>query len=426
MGVLLHENSSEGLSDSLDIFSVPPTQVSIEETQSVIFTPDHLGQVLEFKAPSNDGYYMDLHNSFLKLVVTIKKSATEDLAAGDNVAFVNNILDSLFKQVDVYFNSKLITSSDNNHGHKSYLYRLLNDTPTVSTNFMSVQGWCKDVAGSGNVAGAANTGFVTRRDWTAESADLELIGRIRQGMFEQPRYLIDGVDVRLKMNRNSDDFCIHRVAGKTGVVVIKKAEFHVRQVKIAESVLRAHKQVMMKTPAKYPYTRLEMSDHSFVAGTTSIQKDIVTGIMPTRIIFGFVNTAHYNGDATHSPYVFQNCAITTMSITVNGHLINGREFQFDFDEDNNLEAYLGLVDCLNKWDNETPFNITRSEYKSGYTLFGFDLSPDRCGYGCFQLEKSGSVHITINCKIPAGGSTLLVLKEYQSLLQIDNKGVVSQ
>lgn len=421
MARLLHENSSEALNESLDLFSVPATQVSIENTQTTIVTPDHIGNVIEIKIPSLDGYYLDLASCFMKLVVTIKKSSKTALAAGDKVAFVNNIFDSLFKQVDVFFGTTLINNADNNHAHKAYLYHLLNTTPQTASNYMTSQGFIKDTSSQMESTAAANEGFTKRKELTAQSKDLELIGRIRHGIFEQPRFLIDGVDVKLKMTRNSDDFCIHRVTAKTGVVVIKSVEFHARQVKIADAVLLAHKDVLAKTPAKYPYTRLEMSDHSFPAATTTIQKDIISGILPTRIVFGFVNTSNYNGHAEKNPFNFINCSITNMSVNINGHQLNGREFHFDFEEDNgNLEGFIGLFESLGKWDTETPFTIERDDYKNGYTLFGFDLTPDKT-HGCFQLERSGTVSLSINCTVPAGGATLLVMKEYQSLLQIDSR-----
>ena len=50
---------------------------------------------------------------------------------------------------------------------------------------------------------------------------------------------------------------------------------------------------------------------------------------------------------------------------------------YDFNEQEYLKGYFGLLFSCGLWNEEAKNNgITLKDYKKGYTLFGFNLSPD--------------------------------------------------
>jgi len=70
--------------------------------------------------------------------------------------------------------------------------------------------------------------------------------------------------------------------------------------------------------------------------------------------------------------------------------------------------------------------IDRVEYKNGYVLYAFDLSPDHTDHEKFKLLRTGSMRLQI--KFPEQtlhAITLIVYAEYQNVIEIDhNRNVI--
>ena len=102
-------NSEECSKSELDLFSIPPTQTAIEEgAWDTILPHPNLreGQTIRFDIPGTNSHYIDMSQTELHLKVSIlNKTATSEtdkfISSTDQVGVVNNILHSLFEQVQV-------------------------------------------------------------------------------------------------------------------------------------------------------------------------------------------------------------------------------------------------------------------------------------------------------------------------------------
>jgi len=109
----IHEESCECTKSELDLFSVPATQTSIESGTFVEYRPVSSltdGAPIEFDITASGDDYIDFANSFLHVKVKIERANGTALTAADTVGRVNNLLHSLFSQVDVSLNGTLITT----------------------------------------------------------------------------------------------------------------------------------------------------------------------------------------------------------------------------------------------------------------------------------------------------------------------------
>ncbi|KAG1701270.1 hypothetical protein GQR58_004933 [Nymphon striatum] len=65
--------------------------------------------------------------------------------------------------------------------------------------------------------------------------------------------------------------------------------------------------------------------------------------------------------------------------------------------------------------------ITYDDYKKGFMLYSFDLSPDLCESDHFNLRKNGSIRIEAHFKKALPHTVNLVAyAEYENILEIDN------
>src|SRR5215468_6828817 len=127
----IHQKSCECVKSELDLFSLPPTQTSIENGKWVQYKPVSSltdDSPIEFVIPGNGDEYTDLTHTMLHVEATIMKSdgTKLDEAGSKVVGPINNWMHSLFSQVDVYLNHKLVTAQNNTYGYRAYIENLLN------------------------------------------------------------------------------------------------------------------------------------------------------------------------------------------------------------------------------------------------------------------------------------------------------------
>ena len=124
----VHPQSCECLKSELDIFSVPPTQTSIESGSYVEYNPISSitdGSPIEFVISGSGQDYIDLVNTRLYVKLDVRKADNTAIVAASQVGPVNLLLHSLFSEVDVKLNDVLITSTNNTYAYRAYLETLL-------------------------------------------------------------------------------------------------------------------------------------------------------------------------------------------------------------------------------------------------------------------------------------------------------------
>ena len=75
--------------------------------------------LLEFVVPSGSEHYIDLAHTMLYIQAKVELIEAE--AENAKVAPVNNFLHSLFTQVDVFFNQKLVSPPNNAYPYRAYI-----------------------------------------------------------------------------------------------------------------------------------------------------------------------------------------------------------------------------------------------------------------------------------------------------------------
>ena len=127
MAYLIHPSSSESVTSQMDLFSVPPTQTSLEDgffTEYRSISVLTSGGPVEFCSAAESSNYIDLANTFLYVRASVTKADGTALAADTEIT-PDNFLHTLWSQCDLYLNDTLVTQSSNNYGYLSYIETLL-------------------------------------------------------------------------------------------------------------------------------------------------------------------------------------------------------------------------------------------------------------------------------------------------------------
>ena len=128
---------------------------------------------------------------------------------------VNLFLQSLFQQVDVSLNDVQVSQSAGTYVFREYIESLLSYGTQAKTSQLTAALYYEDTAGNMDRpnpdhanAGEMNYGLQKRAAFTDRGATVDMIGRIHLDIFFQDRYMLNKVNVRVRLVRNKDSFCL--------------------------------------------------------------------------------------------------------------------------------------------------------------------------------------------------------------------------
>lgn len=149
MSVLSSLSANDKAPEALNLFSVPPNQVAVQGHYYEDLRPVSQFQQtpLEFETNLQGDTYTDLSKSKLFLKVRILKADGSRLDETVKVSPVNLFFHALFKQVDVYLNRTLVSSSGDTYALKAYLKTLFNSTGDEKSTILQGQLFYRDTAG---------------------------------------------------------------------------------------------------------------------------------------------------------------------------------------------------------------------------------------------------------------------------------------
>ncbi|XP_046863292.1 uncharacterized protein F54H12.2-like [Xenia sp. Carnegie-2017] len=426
----VHPKSVECTQTELDLFSVPPTQVSLEKGHWIDHQP--VSNVSEngpitFLAPGTEDY-VDMSKTILVARAKVTKANGGDIDDDTKVGPVNNFLHSLFKQVDVFLKGKLVTQATGTYPYRAYLGTLLNYGPSAKQSQLTAALFYKDTAGQMDNADPAhaspNRGLKTRNKFIMGSKIVDMAGPIFCDVFFGERYLLSYVDLKVVMNRTSDEFVLmSSVDGAAFRVKLIDAYLKVRKVKVNPSISLAHKVALKKGPAIYPVRRVDCKSFIIPSGNPSLQKDnLFNGLVPKSFVFGLVESASFNGAYKKNPFNFQHFNISSLGISINGESVPFKSINLSFGANPRfIEAFLSQFSGTGKMYYDTGNGITRKDFPNGFALFSADFTSDMCSASeHFNTVQKGNLAIDLQFSTPPTHAVSLVCYgEFENIIQID-------
>lgn len=435
---LVHETSIPALKSELDIFRLPPTQIAVDLSQSVEFRPLNTltdGGPIEFLVKGEPDNYLDLAETQLYVKVRVLKKDGTNIATkttgedgtvtpGSKVAPVNLLLHSLFGQVDVSFNDRLISPSSNTYPYRAYLETLLSYGSDAKKGHLELPLWNKDEGGKFDHTNpwqaAANSGLAKRQEAINGSKTLELLGRVHADAFTLDTLLVNNVDVRLKFIRQSDSFALMSPDAESSYKInIMEAALYIKKVHVSPTIQLAHNKTFEKANAKYHFTKTEVKVINIQEGNRTVTRDnVFLGELPKRVIIAMVDDAAMSGELSRNPYEMKHNHITYLSTSINGQQIPSQPLKPDFDKDEYARAYMTLFSAGGNIFKDRGIDISRNEYAQGYTIFAFDISPT-VGQDSLSLIRKGNFRIEMHFAVPLPNTVnLLLYAEFDDVFEI--------
>ena len=467
----VHPFSKRCVKSEVDLFSVPPTQQSLERGRWIDYAPlssvQNPDSAITFLIAGTDEY-IDLSKTILTVTGNImKKDGTTKLIGGgqSNVAPVNNFLHSLFRQVDVYLNGKQVTPAMGTYAYRSYIETLLSYDVSAKESQFSSALYYKDTATKMDevgslpssktityvtdvdtkakdtfslpVLGTGNQGFVKRSKFIRNGNQFVLSGPIFADIFMTDRLLLNMLDLKVVLNRSTDAFCLMEIGNSSPIeprVHLTDAVLKIRKVKVDQPVSDGVERMLKQTPALYPIRRVECKILTIPENLPNIRQDnIFSGIIPKSFVFGLVAVDAYNGTYGTNPYNFAHFGVTSVSLTANGQEIPFKQLTLKYPKDSKGkvnpatddeldfdEAYNTLFSGTGKIYSNAGLDISREDYPGGFALYAFDLTPDMCkSSDYFNTVQRGSLTLALTLKKQTHAIGIVCYGYFENVIRID-------
>lgn len=415
----------------LDLFQQKFVQTSIIDKTVVGYrsiSPAN-ESIIEFVLPRSTEFYRDLSSVYLKVDVKLIGEKTNtgsgtDLKA-ERVGCINNLLHSLFSQIQVTINGRNVTGNGDSYPYRCFIETILNFSKESANTHLSSAMFYLD---NGNLdASDTNTGFVVREKKLAKI--VELYGKLHADILNSPILLGYGTELKIRLTRAPTAFVLLSSNPKSKMdFEITDATLYVKNVTPAPSVMSAHARILsMGSTWKYHLNRVDLRTHTISANESSASLDnVVIGTIPKLLVVGFVDNQAFSGHATSNPFNLKHFDYNYFAIKVNGIQVPGDAYTPNFDDDRFQRVYQTLFSETHVKNGPLTNMITEDMFKNGYALTVFDLTPDSSGTESHtSLPRQGSVRFDIRFAKPLKQAiTVLVYAVYDGLVEIDEGGNV--
>jgi len=378
------------------------------------------GGPLVFRIPASQDLYVDLNSTYLRLYFKIVDEEGYDVAPEAKVSTANLTLHSLFAQVDVFLNEKMITAGSPTYAYRSYFETVLNYGKDAKETHLQQSLYFKDAAGNFEDLTGRNPGFTSRGGYA--KSGVQLAGRLHCDIFNQDKYLINSVDITIKCIRNSADFLLLYDPEATSPpskynYIISDASLMVRKVKVAPSVRVAHESVLSKNNnVKMPISRVLCNVYSVASGSLNFNKDsLFQTAIPDRVIIALVRASSFNGESKGNPYFFHHYDASSVNFYVDDESI--MPMNLDISTNNYADAYTNLYHASRMFTANTGNDISMKDFVNGYTMFTFDTTPDMDDQRTLYRRGNSRLEIKFKTALPET-VCVLVYGQFSNLIEI--------
>ena len=407
--------------EELLLFTLPPSETSLQAREWIEYRPVNQisgSTVLDFNIPSQSSAYIDLKNSLLNVKLRLTRSDDTPLAEEEVAGLVNLPLQTIFRQVDVTFQQTQVSHTGTNYPYKAYIDTILKTNQSTQQNLLSSQLFYKDVRPDTDDAKSGPNSGLFNRYWATRSGKIvDLEGPLFIDLFQQPRLLVNGVSIGIKLWPSHDAFrLITDSINPAQKVQIVDVRFKLCVQRLNGGALVAHEKLLHEQPAMYPYLRSEIKTTSIASGQYGYSvDDIFQGLVPSKLIVGLVSSVAFTGDYGKNPFYFQPYDCSSVGLYIDGQSYPSQPLQPNYQHDQFVDCYRTLTHFRND------INVSRDDYKEGYCLYVLDVDP----YYSFGAKRRGHCRLELKFAKPLPESvTLIMYATFPEILHINQSRAV--
>jgi hypothetical protein len=433
----ISEASGLAFNSALNVFAVPPTNVSVRRS--------FFREILPLSTISQEGPFLfrlfsdnlwtDLSRVYLHLELSVQKYDTASnqwvrvTAADDTQLAPLQMLGSTFiQQLIVSVGTTEVYNSGVLYPYKAYLTHELSYPMAVKDNFLAASGYYT----TDEHDLATDSGFEQRAGQISSGNPVQLISRLDFDLSNQELYLLNQIDVLFTMYRARDDFllqCLRAAPLPRYRVFLHNAKLLVKMIDVQPSLNMSIYGSLEKQPATYSVRKTELKSQYISAGRTEFDYNCFSSTIPRRITVGLLAHRAFNGDIALSPFKFEPFHLRSIAVHAGGYIYPQAPYSLNFTDGHCVRAFVDMYEALGAANSDRSPDISLQKWRTGgWTFFVIPLTStldDSCG---FELLRAGTTTLRLQFAqpVPAGGVEMVILGEFDQMFMIDyNRRVVS-
>lgn len=347
---------------------------------------------LEFIIHPSDREFINTENLFLEIKLKVKRANGEDLGDDSRVSVIDGLAHTLISRCTVYLNST-ICESNNFKGLWEYIKTIttsgVNEERTIlqSNYYRKINSTCKDTVNEEFFGDSREEKEIS----LAVRNGVHLMVPINLNISSGDFYLLDNVELRIRLDLNSSAYVLlsHQDTEMYSYE-IQLAKLHVEKILPHSSALVSlNKTLLTKNiNVEYVVDVPIIKTHVFPTGYTSLTlDDAFNGYIPNKVYIFLISQTALSGNYTRNPTFLQNCNISSLRLDVNGNVHSHLTGSFP----NNITQY--FIKTLMGLSGDKTL-LTHGNFKSGRTLFAFDLS-NSSSVDCINIQRKGNLRISL-------------------------------
>ena len=388
---------------ALLIFDKPGVLTDVQRSRFVDYYPvssPSSGGPIEFVIGKSSEEYINLSNTSLYVSFKVVHEDGTAVVQADDVVGLNNLsISTLFSDASLKLADTQIEGGTSDYSYRGYFRNVMQFTPDAQNSTMQAMGWYKDEAGKFD--DASNKGFVKRQALVGDSQTIELYGPVFFDFFNQDRHLISDVGLRIKLTPNKPEFLLNSYstkAAKKYKVIFNEVILYVERLEMNPSVINGHAVGMKTQNAHYFINHTNLLTYTIPKGQKSYTKDnLFMDSSPKMLMIAMVDNDAFNGNLSKNPFNFEHYNLNKLVLYRDGRCVPGVPFKPDFASKLYLRSYINTMRAFNYWNTDDTNGLMPSEWGAGYTIYAFDLTPDReVSSACIHAHTGNNFRLELN------------------------------
>jgi hypothetical protein len=384
------------------------------------------GSTLDFEIPGEPNVYRDLSNSYLLVKCLVTKG--EVLAATDAVAPVNNLLHSLFSDVEVSVCGTRLTDKESYYPYRAVMEQLLSASHEVLDTRAKLAGWELDtepgdmdkitLAAAGDVN--PNRAFVKRNQLIAGSRALSLVGRLHADLFHQDLDIPANCRINIKLTRSNHEFVLMASNNSRFKIELLEASLFVKSKEVVPEIIEAHREMLIENNFRIPFTQVGIKTVQISQGNTKVSySDIFSGKLPKRIIVAMIKQERVTGKYELNPFKFENFNLSSIKLTVGGKSIPAIPLSMDYNTNDYQRAYLSTLSALDLDIANHGIALSPELWANAYNLYAFKLVPGPIQGSIESTRQRSAVNLSLEFRAGVAAPVeVLIYSETNRTLEI--------
>ena len=415
------------ISDEVNFFKQEPIYNDIKSSSSFLTHPmgnlNDEGNNTSFYINPIPGYFLDLSEFYMDVSLCLEGNVTDN---EDLIIPIDNIVHSLWTNIEVFLNNNLVSSSNQCYHYEAYLKLLLNLQKNNLSN-INKQGFYEDFKRNNRKTITKNDKFIKRA--ALFKGGVQFRCPILIGLFDTKKFLPDNISLTITFKRNFNQFLIRKSKDSKDnfKINIKKMSVGGRRIKLADTLYQSIVDIYKEEPVQIFHQQFNTKKFQLPNGITNFNfNNIWNGPCPSIILVVFLKTNNFDGKEVKSDrFYFENLDITNINCKFNNQLIPTEGYKnLNFNSDLEVaHPYYELLKTISS-NYQSTIDLSLTEWaNNGNSIFLFNFSPYRSREN--RCITKGTIDLEGSFRNPTTFlNTCLVFGVFQNIIKINYTGEI--